>query len=455
MIGHKLRRICSSKYLNHFRAAQNLAKSEIEIEVLHKQDAQVTQSTAGITVASVENYSPVSNVSVVLKAGSRYEDHNNKGIVHLLRNCATLSTMNNTAFALTRNLEVLGAKLFVTSSRDHLIYTLQCARDNVDPALQLLADVVCNPAYKPWELTEVPPRLDVDLAMHNANPESVLLEALHKISFRGGLGNSLFSPSFMIGKHTTEMLEDFVRDHYTVPRTSVVGLGIPHDDLQESVNQLFNLKESQSGTEGTSKFAPGELRVEANIPNVHTAIVAEGAGLNNPKEALSLGVLESILGLGSHVGLGGCSFSKLGEAAAKSTINPFHVSGLNIKYSDTGLFGVYIAGQPEDMNQLVKSVVAQMKASAKSISASDVETAKHKLKAKILLERETNSDVLAAMCAEVAQYGKVSDVKEILKSVDEITAADVSNIAAKVVKAKPAMASVGKLHSTPHVDELL
>lgn len=51
---------------------------------------QVTRLTNGVTVASVENHSFLSNVAVFVRAGSRYETYNQTGLTHLLRNCAFL-----------------------------------------------------------------------------------------------------------------------------------------------------------------------------------------------------------------------------------------------------------------------------------------------------------------------------------------------------------------------------
>lgn len=44
----------------------------------------------GYTVASLENYSTLSNVSVFMRAGSRYETYDTLGLTHLLRRCAFL-----------------------------------------------------------------------------------------------------------------------------------------------------------------------------------------------------------------------------------------------------------------------------------------------------------------------------------------------------------------------------
>lgn len=50
---------------------------------------------------------------------------------------------------------------------------------------------------------------------------------------------------------------------------------------------------------------------------------------------------------------------------------------MNINYADTGLFGVYAVGSPNDMNSIVKAVVSEMRQVAKSISAEALEVAKY------------------------------------------------------------------------------
>ena len=48
----------------------------------------------GFTVASLENYSFLSGISVFMRAGSRYETYDQQGLTHLLRNCAFLVSFN-------------------------------------------------------------------------------------------------------------------------------------------------------------------------------------------------------------------------------------------------------------------------------------------------------------------------------------------------------------------------
>lgn len=51
---------------------------------------QVSKLPNGLVIASLENYSPVSNIGVFVKAGSRYETVENQGVAHVLRLASNL-----------------------------------------------------------------------------------------------------------------------------------------------------------------------------------------------------------------------------------------------------------------------------------------------------------------------------------------------------------------------------
>lgn len=454
----KLTRISVSNYLSKSRYAQVAAaksNADAEIGTLPRQATQVSKTPSGIAVVSTENYSPISHLSVLIKAGSRYEDASNRGIFHCLRNCASLSSTHKTSFAITRHVEEFGGKLWVTSSRENIIYTIQCIRDDVDLAIELLSEVASQHAFKPWEVSDAAPRMEVDRAIHEQDPNSVLMELLHQVAFRGGLNNSLYCPSFMVGKHTPEMLHDFVREHYTAPRTTAVGFGVDHDYFSAAVQKLFDMKIASGDAARESRFGGGEIRVEADLPYTHTAIVAEGASLTNTKEMLSLGILQCILGVGPRIKHTNGQYSKLGAVAAKAVTNPFAVSALNINYSDTGMFGVHIIGNPNDMQQLVKAVVTGMREATKTITDADVKTAKNILKTKLSLQRDSTTDQAEDMLVQVSTTGALKTPEEFEKDIDAITTADVNTVAAKVMKTKPAIASLGQLDHMPYLDELI
>lgn len=341
-----------------------------------------------------------------------------------------------------------------STTRDHLIYTLECNRDDAAKALKFATDVAFFPAFKPWEVSDSAHHMKRDLAIFRQNQEAVLMEALHQAAFRGGLSNSLFIQDFLIGKHSHKVLAEYVKHHVTAPRAVISCVGLENDRL---VHVLKNLKlRDTPGAEVTpSKFAPGELRVEYNSPNTCVAVVVEGAGYKNQKEWLGLAALQHLLGTGPRVKYSQGEQSKLGKAAAQAVSHPFAVEALNVNYSDTGLFGVVAAGNHDEMDKLIRAVVAQVRTVSKSLSDQDVQSAKLKLKASMLQRYEKHSHLALDFGVQTSHFGSPLSAGDLEGMIDSLTTQDVAAAAAKVAKGKPAMAAVGRLHKTPHVEELV
>ncbi|XP_064478600.1 cytochrome b-c1 complex subunit 2, mitochondrial-like [Ornithodoros turicata] len=423
-------------------------------EALPKQDIVTTKLPNGLVVTSLENYSPVARIAIVVKGGARYEDSSNLGITHALRNAAGLTTENSTTFGITKNLEHLGANLTASTTRDHLVYGLECNRDDAAKALKYATDVVFFPAFKPWEVSDTANHVKIDLAIFRQNQEAVLMEALHQAAFRGGLANSLFLQDFLVGKHSHKKLAEYVKTHVTAPRAVVSCVGLENDRL---VHVLKNLKlRDAPGAELTpSKFAAGEARVEYGSNYTTVALAVEGASVTNQKEWLASAVLQQLLGCGLPTKYSQGESTKLGQAAAKVATQPFAVHCLNLNYSDTGLFGVTIAGHHDEMDKLTKAVLSQVVSVTKSVSDKDVQQAKHKLKSAWLQRREDHTKLALDFALETSYLGDPLSSAELEGAIDSLTTQDVAVVAAKVSKGKPAVAAVGRLHKTLRVDELV
>jgi len=210
-----------------FAAQAAVAKSEREL--VKAEPLKVSTLKSGLNVASIENHSPVTTLGVVVKAGSRNETYDNAGVSHALRIAAGLGTKTNSAFAITRNLQQSGASMVCTQGREHTLYTVQATRDQTDVAIEYLADVVSNQAFKPWELSRTVPRMKLEIA--SSSPATQAVELLHQAAFRSGLGNSLYSSPARVGSHGTAQLSQFVSKHFTSNRAALLGVGISHNTL--------------------------------------------------------------------------------------------------------------------------------------------------------------------------------------------------------------------------------
>ncbi|XP_074520193.1 cytochrome b-c1 complex subunit 2, mitochondrial isoform X1 [Halichoeres trimaculatus] len=418
------------------------------------QDVHVTRLPSGLVIASLENYSPASKIGVFVKAGCRYETSNNQGVAHLLRLASSLTTKGASAFKICRGVEAVGGSLGVTSSRENMIYTVDCLRDDIDTVMEFLINVTTAPEFRPWEVSDLTPRVMMDKAEAAQSSQINIIEALHAAAYKNSLCNSLYCPDYMVGNIQSEHLHQFVQNNFTSARMALVGLGVDHAVLKQVGEQFLNIRSGAGTTGAKAQYRGGEVRLPSTSSIVHSAVVSQSAAAGS-NEALAFNVLQHLLGAGPHVKRGSCASSKLIQGVAKATADPFDVCAFNASYSDSGLFGVYTISQAAAAGDVIKAALAQVKAVADGgVTAADLTRAKAQLKGQFLMSLETSEGLLENMGTQALAEGSYSSHEEISKKIDNVSLTDVSNAAKIFVSGKKTMASSGNLVNTPFVDEI-
>ncbi|XP_008284792.1 ubiquinol-cytochrome c reductase core protein 2a [Stegastes partitus] len=420
---------------------------------LPPQNVQVSKLPNGLVIASLENYSPLSRVGLFVKAGSRYETTQNRGVSHVLRLAANLTTKGVSAFRLCRGVEAIGGSLSVTSSRETTVYTAECLRDDLDSLLEFLVSVTTAQEFRPWEVDELTSRVKIDKALAQQCPQIGIIEMLHEVAYKNALSNSLYCPDFMVGRISPEQLLSFVQDTFTTGRMALVGLGVKHSVLRQ-VGERLSVHSGAGAPVAKAVYRGGELRVQNNDALVHALVASEGA-VTGSAEANAFTVLQGILGGGPHVKRGCSITSKLSQGIAKATTQPFDATAFNASYSDSGLFGVYTIAQAHSAEEVIKAAIAQVSSMAEGgVSAADVTRAKNQVKAEYLMSTESSESLMEEIGAQALATGAYQVPDATLKAIDAVTQDDVVKAAKKFVAGKKTMVATGHLSNTPFVDEV-
>ncbi|KAL6476889.1 hypothetical protein MHYP_G00153880 [Metynnis hypsauchen] len=418
------------------------------------QDVQVSKLPSGLIVASLETYSPVSKIGVFVKAGSRYEPVGNLGVTHLLRLASNLTTKGVSAFKISRGLEALGSTLSVTSTREHMVYSLDFLRDDFESVIEYLINVTTAPEFRPWEVSELTSRVKIDKALAEQCAQTSILEKLHQAAYKNALSNSLYCPDYRVGKITGDHMQEFVASNYKSARMALVGLGVNHSALKQVAEQYLDVHKGVGTPGDKAVYRGGELRVQNGESLTHTLIACEGAA-SGTAEANAFSLLQQLLGAGPQVKRGSNVTSKLSQGIAKTTTQPFDATAFNVSYSDSGLFGLYTIAQADSTREVIKAAMAQVSAVAGgAISAEDLARAKGQLKTEYLMVLESSDSLVEEIGIQALTSGAYSSSEAVAKDIDSVTPSDVINAAKKFVQSKKTMASRGHLVNTPFLDEL-
>jgi len=422
--------------------------------VFQPQDVQVSKLPSGMLVASLENFSPTSKIGVFVKAGSRYETPDNVGLTHVLRLAGNLTTKGASAFRICRGVESVGASLSITSSKEHMVYSAEFLRDDFHTVVEYLANVITEPEFRPWEISDLTPRIKVDKALANTCPQIGVIEKLHEAAYKNALANSLYCPDFNVGNIKSEQLMSFVANNYTSSRMAIVGVGVKHSILKQMGEQYLNVRPGAGVPGAKAVYRGGEMRMQSSDGLVHALVASEAAPVGSA-EANAFSLLQRALGAGPHVKRGANICSKLNQGIAKATTKPFDATAFSATYSDSGLFGIFTVSQYDAAAEVIRAGLAQVTAIAEGgLSAEDLARAKNQVKAEFLMSMEATEGLVEELGAQLLTTGAYSTTDAALQGIDAVTASDVANAAKKFVSGKKTMASAGHLINTPFVDEL-
>ncbi|VDM49978.1 unnamed protein product [Toxocara canis] len=248
-------------------------------------NVEMSRLPNGLSVASLDVGGAVSQLVIAFRAGARYEEPKEAGLVHHLRNAVGVDSKKYLGTQMLWQCGSVGANLSSAVSRDLFVVQMSVVRDHAAIALSLLGELAQS-AFKPWDMEEVYGTLRIDRAY--LQPYDILIEKLHSAAFRNGpLGNQLYAKSSKIGKITSNQLTDFAASRLVSGNGVLVGVNVDHSQVLTYASTQLTIPELASKATVTSRYRGGEVRHNATMRMAHVAIVGEGASLQDHKVAVT------------------------------------------------------------------------------------------------------------------------------------------------------------------------
>lgn len=406
--------------------------------------SSVVSTTNGIKVAAAEDNGPLASVSLVIKAGSRYETTETSGAAHFLKAFGYRNTQSRTSFRTVREAELNGATLTAEANREYITYTVQCFREAVPYFVDVLGDIATQTKFTEHEFRDVAKLVGFESLSARSCERTKVVEGVHQAAFRNGLGNSLYAlGDSPVGSGNA--VGEYARVALNSGRVAVVGTGIETQQLADLVKEsalagLVSDAQNQGIlSDSKSKFTGGNHQVyESAAPISHYALAFSA------QEAGTSQILAQLLGAQRRMKWS-TGVSSLAKLAAQGG---FGVESFAYNYSDAGMVGVLVSASGQEIKQAVEQVAgviqrevaeAQPEAVQRAVAAAQLDAAGR---------LETQAGKIQALSQLAMGQKPVS-----LESVEEASA-KVAEAAKLAFKSKPAAASIGLSQATAYVDTL-
>ncbi|CBJ31604.1 Mitochondrial Processing Peptidase alpha subunit [Ectocarpus siliculosus] len=388
---------------------------------LKRPETLTTTLPNGLRVASQETYGALCTFGIVVNAGSRLETDLNTGTCHLLELMAFKSTATRSHQQVVSEFEEMGGTTSTHGSRDQMLYCVDVLRDNLERAVELLADTLINPRVTPEEVEEQ--KAVIGFQLEDTMPEVTMRESLMTAAFKGQpLGRPYWCPKSALPKLEANMVRSFRKRHFTPGKMVLAGAGVDHDELVRLGNKYFGGLEAVEGGNGDvvdaagpaeSSYVGGESRnvVAKHKDKLTRVSVAFKVGGWHDDLLVPTCVLQVLLGGGDSFSAGGPGkgmYSRL----YREVLNRFYwaeaAEAFSMIHDETGLLGIAGAAADKLRAGQLMHVFCEHFATLATVPVTDEELsrARNMLKCNVLTHLESRLVLFEDIGRQMLTYGR-------------------------------------------------
>jgi predicted Zn-dependent peptidase len=400
----------------------------------------VTEAMPGLRSAAI---------GIWVGAGGRHERAEQNGIAHFLEHMAFKGTARRSALQIAEAIEDVGGYLNAYTSRETTAYYARVLEGDVALALDVLADIVLNPAFDPKEIEIERGVILQEIGQAHDTPDDIIFDWLQEAAYPGQpMGRTILGPAERIGAFGRADLQGFVAERYAPGQMVLAAAGaVDHDAIVRAAEDLFGHLPAQPvlPTE-PALFSGGEIRRSKRLEQAHFTLAFDAPGYRDDA-FFTAQIAASALGGGMSSRL----FQKIREERGLC-YSIFAQAGAHV---DGGLITIYSGTSGEDLRDLAQLTADEIRRAADDMSEAEVARARTQMKAGLLMGLESPSSRAERLARLWAIWGRIPPLDETVAKIDAVSAADVRAFTAGLCTAgRTAMALYGPVSKAPSLARL-
>jgi predicted Zn-dependent peptidase len=376
------------------------------------------------------------SLGVWVGVGGRDEPDELAGASHFLEHLLFKGTTTRSARQIAEAVDAVGGEMNAFTNREHTAYYTRLPAACVDLGIEILGDVLTDPAFRPHEVEAERQVILEEILMNLDIPEDHVHTLLAEALFPGHpLGREVLGTRETVEAAARDEIADFFGRWYLPRNLVVVAAGdVDHDHLADAFAGSLG---RVSGGERPVRAMPGvdvEPRVVLDDPTEQVHLAMGWRAVDHfDDDRYALSVANQILG-------GGMS-SRLFQQVREERGLCYSVYSWASTYYDAGSAGVYAGTAPTRVAELLSVIDDEV---AKLVASGVTEGY---IEGSLVLGLEDSGSRMARIGRSLMARDQVVPVDEQIARIRAVTADDVAAVAARVYDSPRALAVVG------HVDD--
>lgn len=354
---------------------------------------------------------PMVTVSMAVRAGWVNGPLDKPGLSSITANLLMQGTTRRTADQISREIDYIGGTLTVSGDSDFATIKLRVLKKNIRKGLDLLADILMNPAFSQHEIDRKVKKIFAEIQRRKEDPGIVAREVFNKTVFGGhAYGWTGDDISAFLNRLERRDILDFYSSFYRPNNTVMAVVGdVKEGEIIGLLTEYFQgwRPKPQAGTQPVPLPALDGLmvkKIDRDVTQANIVMGHLGISREDP-DFYAVMVMNYILG-------GGGFSSRLMDNIRDNRGLAYDVSSGFDAMKEPGAFAVEIQTKNESANEVIDEVLKEIwRIASEPVSESELADAKAYLTGSFPLRMDTYAKI-AGMLTFIEIYNLELDYPE-------------------------------------------
>ena len=385
----------------------------------------------GIRVVHLPMNRPVAHCGIFINAGSRDETPEEQGMAHFIEHMMFKGTEKRKAYHILSRMEDVGGELNAFTGKEDTTLHASFLAEYFPRAIELLSDILLSPVFPEKEIKKEKAVVIDEIQSYKDAPGELIFDDFEELLFPDdAIGRNILGTPKKVRAFKGPMLHEFRSRRYAASEIVFASVGdISEVKLKKYLTQYLGERTLPAvrpmKRPALTAYRPDSASQKKKTFQSH-CIVGNRCYDAFDERLTAMALLNNLLG-------GPGMNSRLNLNIRERYGFTYHIESYYQAYSDSGVFGIYLGTDKGQMSRSIELVQKELKGlSQKPLGILQLSKAKKQLLGQLAIGTENNGSLMLALGKSVLQRDVVESMEELAEHVEQVTAAQVIEIARDV-----------------------
>jgi predicted Zn-dependent peptidase len=389
----------------------------------------------GLRYAVKKSGSSVAYCALSIKCGTRDEQGYHGGLAHFVEHTIFKGTEKKSAAVINGYLDRLGGELNAFTTKEEIVIHATVLKEDLHKASALLFELATSPTFPLQEIeTEKGVVID-EIHSYKDSPSEDIYDKFEEMLFEGHpLSGNILGTVASVKKINRDELLRFAKEKFTPERMAFsIVADIDEKKLEKEAQKLckqfFN---DSAATESPvpeiirHDYTPFNKTLNKRNHQANCIIGGPAPSLYQERERLATVLLCNILG-------GPANNAILNSVLREKNGWVYGAECSYTQFADTGMVAISIGCDKANLDKCIEATYNELrKLQAEPLSDRKLKAAKKQLLGQLAISGDNGETQCLSMGKSLLAYGKINGTNETRKQIENISAADIQEVACTV-----------------------